>query len=116
MADKYFKDSSGKLHQIDENFTSLLPPDCEEIEESEYEDLVVKNNTPSGAQLWADYRAKAQAALDKTDLICLRCYKAGVAYPAEWLDYTNELRAIIRATSGDSTSGLPVAPNYPSGT
>ena len=35
-------------------------------------------------EAWSAYKAKAQDLLDKTDIVCLRCHKAGVAYPADW--------------------------------
>lgn len=96
--------------------TSITWPIRPKIEESEYEMLVVKNNTPSDTQLWADYQAKAQALLYATDIVALRCWKAGVVYPPEWLDYTNKLRAIVRAPSGDSYADFPPRPSYPEGT
>ena len=51
---------------------------------------------PSWAELCAAYtgisnkqqqealRAEAQTALDKSDLVALRCFKNGVPFPAEW--------------------------------
>lgn len=57
----------------------------------------------------------AQAELDATDLVCLRCYKAGVSYPAAWQAYTMALRAIVSGTDTTSTA-LPTRPAYPAGT
>jgi hypothetical protein len=57
----------------------------------------------------------AQVALDATDLVAFRCFKAGVAYPAEWQQYTTDLRSISNGTDTTSTS-LPVKPAYPAGT
>lgn len=57
----------------------------------------------------------AQTALDATDLVCLRCYKAGVTFPAAWQTYTTALRAIVNGTDTTSTS-LPAQPAYPAGT
>lgn len=78
---------------------------------------------PTQAQLWYAYQAKAQAQLDANDAVAIRCIKAGVAYPADWLARDNSLRAIVRASSGDPTQPLPQPPknadgstNYPSGT
>lgn len=71
---------------------------------------------PSIEQLWLEYQEKAQALLDATDVVCLRCYKAGVPFPAEWLAHTNKLRTIVRASSGDPLAELPVRPEYPAGT
>lgn len=66
-------------------------------------------------EAWSAYKAKAQDLLDKTDIVCLRCYKAGVAYPADWQKYTADLRAIVSAKSGDPTAILPPTPAYPAG-
>jgi len=65
---------------------------------------------------WSEYQTKAQSLLNDTDIVAIRCLKAGISYPAEWMDYTNNLRDIVRATSGDSTVDLPQRPIYPSGT
>jgi hypothetical protein len=78
--------------------------------------ILTERPSPTAEQLWADYQAKAQALLDKTDIVCLRCYKAGVAYPADWQKYTADLRAIVSAKSGDPTAALPPSPAYPAGT
>ncbi len=60
-------------------------------------------------------QAQAQLALDKTDVVAGRCFKAGVAFPAAWQTYTQALRAIANGTDAASTS-LPAQPPYPSGT
>ena len=65
---------------------------------------------------WQQYQAGAQTALDASDLVAIRCVKAGVPFPAEWQTYCNALRAIMRAPSGDPTQALPSKPEYPSGT
>ena len=58
-----------------------------------------------------DYKAEAQAALDKSDLVALRCFKNGVSFPAEWADYCTALRAIVVSGVGP----VPAQPNYPKG-
>lgn len=65
---------------------------------------------------WSAYQASAQAALDKTDTVALRCWKAGKAFPADWMSYTEALRAIIKAEAGDPSQPLPRQPEYPAGT
>jgi hypothetical protein len=65
---------------------------------------------------WSVYQARAKAALDKTDTVALRCWKAGKAFPADWMSYTEALRAIIKAETGDPTQPLPRQPDYPPGT
>lgn len=65
---------------------------------------------------WAKLQQDAQAALCKSDNVALRCWKAGVTYPAEWKTHDDSLRAIVRTPSGDATQGLPPQPDYPAGT
>lgn len=77
------------------------------------------NNQPPGptmAQLWTDYQRAARAALDQTDMVALRCWKAGVTFPADWQTYTQALRAVVGAATGDPTKPLPTAPSFPAGT
>lgn len=113
----YYKDSNEALHAIEEvDFNYLLPDSCVEITEEEYKGLIAAKNTSTSEQLWAEYQAKAKVMLDATDVVCLRCYKAGVSYPTEWLDYTYKLRAIVRSVSGDPTADFPGRPEYPAGT
>lgn len=58
-----------------------------------------------------DYKVEAQAALDKSDLVALRCFKNGVPFPAEWATYCAALRAIVVSGVGP----LPTQPTYPQG-
>lgn len=61
----------------------------------------------------SDYPAEAKAALDASDMTAIRCMKAGVAFPAEWLSYCTTLRAIM---NGTQAGPLPARPDYPAGT
>lgn len=70
---------------------------------------------PTAEQLWAAYQQQALALLIKSDLVSIRCHKAGIAFPADWLAYVQALRAIVQASSGDPTKPLPAQPAYPAG-
>ncbi len=68
---------------------------------------------------WSDYnlavgtnKILAQTALSKSDLVALRCVKAGIQFPLIWRIYISELRAIINGGTGP----LPTQPEYPEGT
>ena len=56
----------------------------------------------------------AMSALTASDNVALRCVKAGVSFPAGWLTYVQELRAIVNGSDTTSTS-LPAQPAYPAG-
>lgn len=49
----------------------------------------------------------------ETDLVALRCFKAGVQVPTEWANYVATLRARYASTV---LSVAPVKPDYPEGT
>ena len=69
------------------------------------------------AQLWAERQRNALALLQNNDVIAIRCVKAGVPYPTEWLSYDVALREIVHAETGDPKVPLPSAPiNKPAGT
>ncbi len=53
----------------------------------------------------------AQTALDKSDLVALRCFKNGVPFPAEWATYCAALRTIVVSGVGP----VPTQPDYPKG-
>jgi hypothetical protein len=54
----------------------------------------------------------AQTLLDETDMVAIRCSKAGVEFPTEWRSYVTELRNIIRTGTGN----IPTKPSYPANT
>lgn len=64
------------------------------------------------SQVISDLKSQAQKALDKSDLVATRCFKAGVAFPSAWQTYVTSLRAIISTGTGT----LPTQPSYPAGT
>ena len=70
----------------------------------------------AAAITWAAFQAKAQAALDKSDITILRCAENSVAVPPAWVAYRKSLRAILGASSGDATQAFPTQPSYPAGT
>ena len=57
----------------------------------------------------------AKSALLLTDITALRCIKAGVVFPVNWLSYVAALRKIVNGTDTISTV-LPTQPAYPPGT
>lgn len=62
--------------------------------------------------------AAAKAALDKLTApagTVMRCYMAGIAFPADWQAYRAALLAIANGTDSSSTV-LPTQPAYPAGT
>lgn len=62
----------------------------------------------------AALKATALSALAKTDDVYIRCGKAGVAFPHEWIIYVMTLRAILNSSS--SVQVWPIQPPYPAGT
>lgn len=79
-------------------------------------DRQAEYNANKEASDWKKYQLQAQALLSKSDLTAMRCFKAGLPYPKEWIDFDSQLREIVRTESGDSTQALPVQPAYPVGT
>lgn len=63
---------------------------------------------PVLAQTWDALSGQAQALLDKTDQVALRCWKAGVAWPAEWQEAVVLLRAYLIAK--DTSKPVPSLP------
>lgn len=59
-------------------------------------------------------QGRAKAALFKSDMVALRCMKAGVPFPGKWLAFVCECRAILNNPT--SVGFLPGAPEYPKGT
>ena len=109
----YWKDISNKLHWLDDDsFVYLLPPGSAQITNDEASAM----QQPTAAQIWKNYQTSAQALLNKSDFVAIRCLKAGVDFPPSWLTYVTSLRAIVNANSGDPTQPLPAIPSYPVGT
>lgn len=65
----------------------------------------------SEKELLAEITNEAVLALDKSDMVAIRCIKAGIAFPDEWKIYVEALRDVI---NGNSTT-LPETPLYPEG-
>jgi hypothetical protein len=75
--------------------------------------------TPPAAPAGPTIEVQAQAALDVMDApggCAIRCFKAGVAFPANWQAYTTELRSIRNGTASPMPTTLPTAPAFPAGT
>lgn len=66
------------------------------------------------ASMAHNYSDQIQSLLNDTDLVSSRCFKAGVAFPADWLTYTQNLRTL--KASADPTQAPPTKPTYPEGT
>jgi len=116
MADKYFVDSDKtKRHVIDEDFISLLPLGLTEISRDEYDELVAASQLKSDAAKLSEFKALVQSALDASDLVALRAYKAGINFGEEWGAYDQKLRALMAVTEWHGDLALPPQPiSYPS--
>lgn len=90
--------------------SSQVPAGAVAITEAEFIAHATKS-TPVAVPL----KDQALAALNKTNDTVMRCYAAGIAFPAAWLQYIQALRAIVNGTDTVSTS-LPAQPAYPAGT
>lgn len=63
----------------------------------------------------SEFKAEVQAALNASDLVALRAFKAGVAFSGEWAQCVEKLREQMAIT--EWTDDLIVAPlptTYPS--
>jgi hypothetical protein len=63
----------------------------------------------------AEYKLRAQNALNKTDLVALRCFKAAVEFNQSWISYTQALRTLVSSPNVDPSQPLPTQPPYPPG-
>lgn len=108
---KYYKKNNGNVFAFepDGSQDSFITADMVEMTTSEVDAHV--NPTPTPEQLQAELVANAQAALSVTDMVFIRCGKAGVAWPSDWQDYVVALRDVVNGT----TSTMPVQPAYPAG-
>jgi len=61
----------------------------------------------------ADLQGNALLALmeiQASDLVAIRCVKAGIPFPADWITYIAALRQVTEK------SDMPIKPPYPAGT
>ena len=93
----------------------LIQSDIADIGDSYDGASITPKLVPILPKTWNQFQAQAQSLLDKSDLVAIRCLKAGIAFPVVWQTYVVELRAIVSATSGDATVALPVQPAFPTG-
>lgn len=109
---KYYKDTSGKVYAFlaDGTQDGFIKPGLVPITDAEAD--AIRNPQPTQEQIHAELVASAKSALNNTDMVCLRCYKAGVPFPADWQTYTANLRAVVNGT----LTTLPTQPAYPAGT
>lgn len=70
------------------------------------EQLTVAFTGYTAAVIAANLAPKITAALAKSDMVAMRCLKAGVPFPPEWQTYVTALRSGM----------LPNQPAYPSNT
>lgn len=101
-----------------------VPQDCVEITRERHAELMatqaagkVISADETGAPVAVDappptaddLKVQARIALEQSDLVGLRCFKAGVKFPKEWRDYEVGLRAVVRGERAD----LPEVPTKP---
>lgn len=77
-----------------------------EMTDAEVAEFSAAQSAVQVAQAKSDLKASIQAALDRSDMTALRCFKAGVSFPDEWKTYVTALR----------NGTLPTQPAYPKGT
>jgi hypothetical protein len=112
---------SPSLHSFLANDYTPMPEDAFVVADVEIEKFIWKLPTQGFKVvegiviLFDDMHVAAQAALERSDIVAIRCVKAGIDFPAEWLAYVVELRAIIADPDGAETP-LPTQPSYPAGT
>jgi len=54
---------------------------------------------------------EAKILLEKSDMVAIRCVKAGMGFPVEWKNYVETLREIVKGNE----SIIPQTPDYPQG-
>lgn len=118
---KYIQDPTGTVYGYDETdpaqeqamlgkfyTNSLLNAGCTDVTGS-------WPPPPTAAELQQKLKDQALSALEITDMVAFRCFKAGISFPSTWQTYTLALRAIANGTDTTSTT-LPTQPAYPKGT
>jgi len=115
---RYFTDVSGETFGYDETD----PKQIAAMEQKFFLSGILKSGSTEITGSWpraqtalSQLAIDAQAALLETDMVALRCFKAGVPFPVGWQNHTAALRNIVNGTDTTSTA-LPVKPTYPAGT
>ncbi len=107
----YPKSAIAELHKV----TEVEQP-TDEIVDGFYVDetytQVWNTRVKTEDELSYELNGQALQALYTSDMVAVRCIKAGVAFPTEWQVYVSELRDVIN----DVVTTLPVQPEYPVGT
>jgi hypothetical protein len=99
-----------------------MPNDAYTVDDAQIEIAVYRPRTKGfkvvdgAVVLFDDKKVAAQAALDKSDMVAVRCVKAGVEFPSEWQAYVASLRAVMSASDGAENGVIPTMPSYPAGT
>lgn len=82
-----------------------------EMTDDEVSAFQAQQSAMQTAQASATLIQTAQAALDKSDMVALRCIKAGVAFPSDWQAFVTAARANVNGATNPLTQ-----PAYPEGT
>ena len=95
---------------------AYIPADPGNRDYQDYLTWVALGNTPTPADpLSNPLIGLAMEALSQTDAVALRCFKAGIAFPASWFAHTTRLRNIVNGADKVSST-LPVPPPFIAGT
>jgi len=124
---KFYSKTTGGFYDPEINI--IIPQDVVAVTNDNYEALftaqamgkVIKPDAqgnpeavtfiPSAEQLHAALLVSAKKALEKSDVVVLRCIEDGILLPSAWATYRQTLRAI---GNGTQTCAIPVQPAYPS--
>lgn len=94
--------------------TMVTPDGCQNVEMTADEISALQSGQAASASeiLAASLIQSAQSSLDKSDMVALRCLKAGIAFPTTWQTFVASCRAIVNGGAGP----IPDQPAYPEGT
>lgn len=110
-----WQDSNNNLHDDADGAALNLPNWPQGMTQLSAEQVAAIQAEMEAAQAPIILKCLAQASLDASDKVLVRCMKAGVPYPAAWQSRDIVLRAIV--SGSDTTSNaLPIQPDYPEGT
>ncbi|WP_331773820.1 hypothetical protein [Sulfurospirillum sp. 1612] len=58
------------------------------------------------------FKKQVKEALNNSDLVAIRCLKANIPFPDDWVSYVMTLRALLKS---DTVQDIPAHPDYPIG-